>query len=59
MQEMKSKNESKINNNNNETFTNDDNRNANDEKNSFPNTIISEDAPNQLPPLPEPTLSPV
>ena len=40
-------------------MTNDDNRNVNDEINSFPDTIISEDAQNQLPPLPEPTLHPV
>ena len=40
-------------------MTDNDNRNANDEINSFPDTITSEDAQNQLPPLPEPTLSPV
>ena len=45
MQEMKSQNESK--------------RNADDEINSFPDTIIPEDAQNQFPPLTEPTLSPV
>ena len=56
---MKSQNESSINNNDDETLTDDDNSNANDETNSFPDTIISEDAHNQLPPLPEPTLSPV
>ena len=32
---------------------------TNDEINSFPDTIISEDAQNQLPPLPEPAISPV
>ena len=56
MQEM---NNDEINNNDDETLTDDDNRNADDEIDSFPETIISEDAQNQLPPLPEPTLSPV
>ena len=56
---MKSKNESSINNNDDQTLTEDDNRNVNEEINSFPDTIISEEAQNQLPPLPEPTLSPV
>ena len=36
-----------------------DNRNANDKINSFFDTIISDDAQNQLLPLPEQTLSPV
>ena len=56
MQEI---NNDEINNNDDETLTNDDNRNVYDEIDSFPETIISEDAQNQLPPLPEPTLSPV
>ena len=56
MQEM---NNNEINNNDDETLTDDDNRNADDEIDSFPETIISEDAQNQLLPLPEPTLSPV
>ena len=38
-------------------MTDDDNRYANGEINSFPDTIISEDSQNQLQPLPEPTLS--
>ena len=59
MQEMKSQNESSVNKNDDETLTDDDNRNVNDEINSSPDTIISEDGQNQLPPLPEPTLSPV
>ena len=59
MQEIKSQNESNINNNDNETLTDDDNRNADNEINSFHDTIVSEDAQNQLLPLPEPTLSPV
>ena len=40
-------------------MTDDDNRNVNDEINSFPDTIISGDSQNQLPPLLGPTLSPV
>ena len=56
---MKSHNVSSINNNDDKTLTDGDNRNAYDEINSFPDTIISEDAQNQLPPLPEPTFSPV
>ena len=56
---MKSQNESSINKNYDETLTDHDNRNANDEINSFPDTNISEDAQNQLPPLPAPTLSSV
>ena len=40
-------------------MTDDDKRNANNEINSFSDTIISEDAQNQLPPLPESILSPV
>ena len=57
MQEIKSQNESSINNNDDETLTDDDNRNTDDEIDNFPETIISEVAQNQLPPLPEPTLS--
>ena len=56
---MKSQNESSVNNNDDETLTANDNRNTNDEINSFADTIISKDAQNQLLPLPEPTLSPV
>ena len=56
---MKSQKESSVNNDDDETLTDNDNRNDNDEINRFPDTIISEDAQNQLPPLPEPTLSPV
>ena len=48
-----------INNNDDETLTDDDNRNANDQINSFPDTIISEDTKNQLPPLLGPALSAV
>ena len=56
---MKSWNKKSVNNNDDETLTDKDNRNVDDEINSFPDTIISEDAQNQLPPLPEPSLSPV
>ena len=38
-----------------ETLTDD----PNDETNSFPDTIVSEDVQNELLPLPEPTLSPI
>ena len=56
---IKSQNESSININDGETLTDDDNKNANDVINSFPDAIISKDAKNQLPALPEATLSPV
>ena len=46
MQEMKSQNGNSVNNNDDDTLTDDDNRNANNEINSFPDTIISEDAQN-------------
>ena len=59
MQGMKSENENSVNNIDDETMTDNDNRNANDEINRFPDKIISEDAKNQLLPLPEPTLSSV
>ena len=59
MQETKSQNNRSVNENDNETLADNDNRNENDEINSFPNTIVSEDAQNQLPPLPEPTILPV
>ena len=59
MQVMKSQNESSVNNDDDETLNDDDNRIANNEINSFPDTIKSEDAQNQLPPLPERTLSPI
>ena len=55
-QETKSQNDRSVNENDNETLTDNDNKNKNDEINSFPNTIVSEDAQNQLPPLPEPTI---
>jgi len=53
MQEM---NNDEMNNNDDETLTGDDIRNADDESDRIPETILSQ---NQLPPLPEPTLSPV
>ena len=56
---MKSQSESSVNKSDDETLTDNDDRNDNDEINSFSDTIISEDAQNQLPPLPVPTLSPV
>ena len=59
MQGMKSHNENSVNNNDDEILTADDNLNANDEINSFPDTIIYENVQNQVLPLPEPTLSPV
>ena len=40
---MKSQNENSIYNNDDETLTDDDNRNSKDEINKFPDTIISED----------------
>ena len=48
MQEMKN---NKVNNNDDETLTDDDNRNADDEIDSFPETIISENAQNLFLPL--------
>ena len=59
VQEMKSQNEISVHNNDDETLTNNDNRNTNDKINSYPDTTISENTQNQLPPLPEPTLSPL
>ena len=59
MKEMKSQNESSVNNNDMKTLTDDDNKNTYDKINSFSDTIISEDAQNQLQHLPEPTLFPV
>ena len=56
---MQKMNKDEINHNDDETLTDDDNRNADDKITCFPETIISEDAQNQLPLLPEPTLSPV
>ena len=53
MEEMKYQNTRSEIKDDDETLTDD----ANDETNSFPDTIVSEDAQNQLPPLPEPTLS--
>ena len=53
MEEMKDQNISSENNDDDETLTDD----PNDETNSFPDTIVSKDAQNQLPPLPKPTLS--
>ena len=49
---MKSQNESSVINNDDESLTDNGYRNANDKVNSFPDTIISEDAQNQLLPLP-------
>ena len=57
MKEMKSQNAGSANNNDDETLTDNDNRNANNETNSFPDTIISKNAQTQLLSLPEPTLS--
>ena len=52
MQEM---NKDIINHNDNETLTDNDNRNADDEINSFPETIIFADAQYLFLPSPEPT----
>ena len=59
MQEMKSQNMSSVNNSDDETLTDNDNRNGNDKIKSFPVTIISEDAQNRLPPLQKTKISPV
>ena len=59
MQEMKSQNESGVNKKDDEALTDDDERNGNNDINSFPDTIISENVQKQLPPSQELMLVPV